>query len=101
MKRVYKYPLYVPMKNSGSPLTDILMPKNAKVVHVGLQEGVVTIWAEVDDDALQAAVSGREWDGRRFAVYGTGDTIPDDDAVHVGSLMDGIFVWHVYETPSR
>lgn len=60
------------------------------IVHVGTQGGdntVVCVWTEESDTTLMAT--------RRARVYGTGQPLPESD-VHLGSVVAGPFVWHVY-----
>lgn len=77
----------------------ISMPRGGRILHVDQQNGLPTLWVEVD--------SGEAKEGRRFFVVGTGDKVPDD-SVYIGSVcvadagapvIPGMtaFVWHVYE----
>lgn len=60
------------------------------VVHVGLRVArMIELWVEVDTDRLTSDNSNI------YRVFGTGHPLPDD-ATHVGSVIDGPFVWHVY-----
>lgn len=73
----------------------VLMPKHARIIHVALgQDGKYpTLWAIVSPDA--------ETETRSFAVVGTGQPLPKH-CIHAGTLIDGEFVWHVFETtPDR
>lgn len=89
MKTIHKYQL------SLIRLQPIALPKNAEILHVAVQRGVLCIWAMVtvpktDDD----------WTERWFEVFGTGDKISTDmgiDRQHIGTALDGNFVWHVFE----
>ena len=83
MRRVYKYPIQL------SDMVELSMPAGARVLLVAAQHGVGTMWAEVDDLAL--------YEVRRFRIFGTGHAIPDDSLIHVGSFLDGDFVWHLFE----
>ena len=83
MTRVFKYAI-----EHGR--TTIGMPEGSTVVHVAMQDKHVTLWAEVTD--------GGQPELREFLIVGTGQTIPDRVPFqHVGTVMDGPFVWHVYE----
>ena len=85
MRTIHEYPL---------ELVDGYQPVATRwwwrAVHVAMQDGKPTVWAEVrtDGDVLQ----------RRLLVVGTGYPVPDG-CEHVGSAMDGQFVWHVYVAP--
>jgi hypothetical protein len=66
------------------------MPAGARVLHVGTQRPRhLCVWAEVD--GLAGLVE------RRFLVRGTGHPLPADRGPHLGTVIDGPFVWHVYE----
>lgn len=79
MKTIYKY-------NTG----EVTMPKDAKVLKAGIQNGVVYVWAEVDTKA--------PIEERHFVVYGTGWEIATDrNLSYIDTVFDGPFVWHVYE----
>lgn len=74
--------------------SSIILPESAKVVHAGFDERTplqhLTLWI------LRIAEPKGEKRPRRFEVYGTGHTIPDDRE-HVGTVPAGPFVWHVLE----
>ena len=73
----------------------ISMPRMANIIHVGLDpSGTPCIWAEVNtDDQVRP---------RAIAVVGTGRPIPEDAPIarHIGSFVQGRFVWHVYSRPA-
>ena len=79
-KVIYKYPL---------DLGEWRMPSHAdfKPVFVHEQNGVPTLWAEVDP-----STEDREY---LLFVIGTGHPVPLC-CEYVGSAMCGVFVWHVY-----
>ncbi len=88
MRVVYKYPLDI-----ASTVTR-KMPEGAEVLHVGMQDEGLMLWA------LAKAPSEHAWanETRTFRVYGTGHPIPDDVlAQYLGSVKDGPFIWHVFE----
>lgn len=85
-KVVYKYPL-------GMGPNTVALPKNAKIVHIGMQEGFPMMWVE----------HPHEWESyekRFFEIFGTGNPIPED-AEHISTFFDPPFVWHVYETAGK
>lgn len=61
------------------------------ILHVGHQDGVVCVWAEVNPDSPRA-----EWFNKSFVVIGTGWEVPPEH-VHRGTVQIGDMVWHVYE----
>lgn len=65
------------------------IPAGGKIVHVHMQDGWVTLWAEVDPKARKRT--------RAFYVHGTGHPItPGASYVGTAHGQDGL-VWHVYE----
>lgn len=85
MRTIFKYDLMLGYNS-------LYLPDGYKVVHVAEQYGNLTMW--VEQPAMQHSARAHT-----FNVYGTGQQIPDDRAVHVGTaLMNSGLVWHVYET---
>ena len=84
-RAVWKYPLPL------APHTQTLRFPGASVawVHVDMQDDTPTLWAEVDPDSEKARTATLTW-------FGTGHEIPGN-ALYVGTVQDGIFVWHLYE----
>lgn len=78
-KRIYKYPL--PKHINIISASEHFIPR-----HVGMQNGLLYLWAEVDDGG----------DDYRYVieVVGTGWDI-DDDSKYIGTAFDGEYVWHV------
>ena len=83
MRTIYKYRLPV------GAVFHVAMPTDAKIIHVGNQDGSVHIWAEVEN------ANPRET--RNFVIVGTGHEMPRDEGRHIGSAIVPPFVWHVYE----
>ena len=67
----------------------MLMPEGAEILHVGDQNGTITIWALVDVET--------EFLYREFIIVGTGQQIPYDKYTHIGTVFQGSFVWHIFE----
>jgi hypothetical protein len=78
MKTIYKYTLDEPVR----------IPQGSTVVQVGIQDGLYCIWAIVDTDA--------PLEERRFVVVGTGREL-SNNMVHVGTVFENPFVWHIME----
>lgn len=82
---VWKFPL--------ESETIIDLPRDAQVRLAGLDPagGRCCLWIELNPDAPR--------EPRFFALYGTGQEIDGDfpSPMHVGSIIDRPFVWHVYE----
>lgn len=75
------------------PLSDadkvIDLCATSKIIHVAMKHSEVCIWVEQADPPLVPSP-------RYFRVFGTGHPIPEGYH-HKGSVVDGGFVWHVYE----
>ena len=82
-KTIWKYPIMF------MPDRKVDMPQGALLLHVGLDDGVPCIWAEVDP---QKPLKQREIHIRR-----TGDPLQGNETVYIGSIRDGSHIWHVYE----
>jgi hypothetical protein len=82
VRAVWKYPVMV-----ADEFT-VTMPETHTVVHVALQGAQAQMWVEVDTDS-------ETWP-TTFHVEGTGHPIKSD-SIHVGSWIEGPFVWHLYE----
>lgn len=90
---VWKYPI------EAIPLTELMMPKGARVLYVGCQGTTPVLWAEVDPAAESSL--------RQFMVVTTGEAfyageVPGGDKMeYVGTfqlpLPGGEYVGHVYE----
>lgn len=63
-----------------------------KIVHAGMQNGILCIWAEVRPD-VPAPVR------KDLIIYGTGHPITPEEE-HLFTIPDGLFVWHLYRIPS-
>lgn len=83
---VWKFPLLL----APGP-QEIDMPKGAEIVLVHMQAELCFLWAVVNPAA--------DPEPRGFIIHGTGHQM-DHDGQHVGSVMDGVFVWHVFELRS-
>ena len=82
MRTVCRYPL------TSGLYSHVDMPLDARIVHVGHQEGNLTLWAEVDPDLEMRTYA--------FEVVPTGGPCPEG-SVYAGTAVVGGFVWHVYE----
>ena len=89
MNTIFKYPLAA---FEGT----VDMVYGAKVVHVAMQHGTITLWAIVEDHLPTQAY--------QYKVIGTGHECPWlFEFEYLGTAMDGTYVWHVFlekkETP--
>ena len=85
MRQVWKWALSA---EDGPQILN--MPQHATVVHVAVQSGELTLWAEssIHDTLLYE---------RLFEVHGTGHPTIADGEEFRGTVMMGSLVWHVYE----
>lgn len=93
---IWKFPLFT----GRDPQVDVQIPVGAEIVRFGIQysgpldngprAGIPTIWALCDEAAPKET--------RRFAVVGTGHSLPDG-AAYIDSYDAEPFVWHVVELP--
>lgn len=85
MRSIFRYTL--PVDDDVHTLT-----LSGEIVHVASrQHAVVEVWA-LHGDGVPA--------DRRFRIVGTGHRLPDVPVRHVGTVLDGPFVWHLLELPT-
>ena len=85
MKTVWKFQLPTEAEFS------LLLPKGAKLLHVGQQLNAPVLWALVDTDA--------DSEHRHFRLTGTGHEVEGDNLDYIGTtdIMDGRIVLHLFE----
>jgi len=82
-KRIYKYPFGI----LDRCMVDL--PENHEIIHIGLDPNhQPCIWAKVDPVEIDVSTE--------ICVIGTGHDV-DDGMEHIGSFVDGQFVWHVFK----
>jgi hypothetical protein len=84
MITVFKYPLptwHGPQEHE--------LPEGAKILCVGPQRAFTYLWAEVDTE--------KPLEVRRFHLVGTGGELPAGRLTYIGTSIESVFVWHVYE----
>ena len=86
MRTIWKYPLNL---MAGNPVLTVTSSKNAAPRMVGMQGDQPTLWMEVEPDAPSDYY-------HYFYIRGTGHEVPDFLNEHVGSFIQGPYVWHVY-----
>lgn len=88
-RTIWKFPIAI------GKITAIEAPAHAQVRLAALDpaSGGPAIWIELDPQAPRVE--------RRFRIYPTGSEIEGDGGfpypIHVGSLIDRSFVWHIFE----
>ena len=98
---VLKHRLFASMIDKAG-LIHIQLPPNARVLLIGHQpdpqhgsDVLATVWAEGDVPDNGRWLGGDPAEVWKFNVIGTGDQ-PILGLPHIGSVMAGPFVWHVY-----
>lgn len=88
MRTIWKF-------NLGAGTTIHEMPKGAKVLSIGWQNGVAVIWLLVDPSAPKVR--------RGFWLVGTGNQLSAaiEGFAFVGTLVGTPFVWHVFDAGER
>ena len=84
MNTIHKYPIKITDRQ------EVTLPENAKIIHVGIDpRGLPCLWAEVDTFDYECS-------DRDIYVVGTGNPRDEEAKTHLGSFVQGPFVWHVY-----
>lgn len=78
MKTIWKFPIQ----------NTLMLPVGFKPLHVAMQMGILTLWAEVDPNAPKEPMQAH--------VIGTGQPFDETGMTYVGTAQDGPFVWHLY-----
>lgn len=83
MRTIFKYPIEITNRQI------ITSPLCSEIRHVGLDpSGQPCMWAEADFDLPP--------DPWTLYIIGTGHPIPNEATRHIGSFVQGPFVWHAY-----
>ena len=82
MRRVYKYPLQLIDSVQKLYVHDVSTP-----LLFAMQDGMPCLWLEVSTSQTKVE--------KQVMIVGTGHQVPDGFK-HIGSCIDGIFVWHLY-----
>lgn len=83
---IYKYPLA--MDDLSAP-QELRVPGGGRIVHVGQQDQVPTVWILCWPESATIM--------RRLRVVGTGWPTPGGNYEYRGTALCGAFVWHVFE----
>jgi hypothetical protein len=85
MKIIYKQALAITDEQH------LTLPEAAKVLHVAVQGGQLTLWYMFD-------AAKKKTETRTFRVVGTGHQIADaEQLTHLGTVLMSSYVWHVFE----
>lgn len=93
---IWKFQVGTPGKTGSRCL--VALPAGAHVVHVAMQQGIVTIWARCPVDPLPSVEPPAS---RAFLTLATGDNVPPGAIYHgtVDLHGDGALIFHVFEWP--
>jgi hypothetical protein len=88
MKTIWKFPLMIADRQ------EIVMPQGARLLSVGLQNGLMQLWAVVDPSRPKST--------RTIAIVGTGHDMDSHEIERwffVGTCitMGGRIVWHIFD----
>ncbi len=81
MQKIYKYRL------NGR---NVSLPEGAEILDIQYQNEKLTMWALVNPDVTKTAT-------HMIEIYGTGESLPHGKWIHLKTLQQGAFVWHVFE----
>ena len=79
---IHKYPL----KWEETQIIDV--PPGAEPLALQAQNGVPTLWAKVNEDAIL--------EPRTVRIFGTGAPMPADPGRYLGTIQAGCFVFHFF-----
>ena len=82
MNKIYKYPLEM------TATQIIRMPCGTEILHVAEQHGMLCLWAVVDPAA--------ELRDYVIQIVGNGHPFQRNNKQHLGTVLMGEFVWHVF-----
>lgn len=83
MTVIYKYQL----RNKSEQ--EITIPKGAQVIHVGVQDETICLWAIIDTDAPDATM--------HISIYGTGTEIADiGKQSYLGTVHARPYIFHIF-----
>lgn len=82
MKRIFKYEIELREHQKA------LLPDGARFLSCQLQRDVICLWAVVDPGARHIE--------RTIHIVGTGHEVPDLDLIHLGTVQQSPYVWHVF-----
>lgn len=91
MTRIWKWTLQITDKQM------LQMPQGAKVLTAQMQGEELCLWAQVGPPD-----PGVPQEARTFAIYGTGNPMPDEPGEYVATFQTqgGALVFHVYDLSS-
>lgn len=67
----------------------IELATDAVILSANMQYNGLFIWVKFYEDSPTRP--------RRFLMFGTGQDFDDSELVYISTVMDGAFVWHIFE----
>jgi hypothetical protein len=92
MKTIWKYVIECDSVLDAPFPIAVPAPAGAKPISVGIQDGKVCVWAEVDPASRPGNI--------RLWCVGTGFGAVPEGATFLGTVAQGRFVWHLYHQPN-
>lgn len=83
---IWKYQL----KMTGDQF--VYVPSKHEILSLHLQGDDCCMWVKVDPLAEKIAI--------RIYMFGTGMHVPVNPLVHIGTVQDGMLVWHFFREPT-
>lgn len=85
MMKIWKWPIKMTERQT------LMMPAGAEILDVQVQANEVCLWALCDPNRTEVP--------REIAVYGTGNTVPDEPGKYLATVQThaGNYVWHVFD----
>jgi len=80
---IYKYAL-------NSMFTRIMLPNNAEILCVKMQDDVPQMWVLLDTKDIKKRM-------RSFVIVGTGEKRVIDNMKYIDTYEEGFYIWHVFE----
>lgn len=83
MKTIHKYILDI------QALQTIKMPEDPHILDIQVQDEDIVMWAKVDTEDKYVT--------HTFAIYGTGNPMPEYPGLYLATVQLDGFAWHIYE----
>ncbi len=83
--QIWRYPLTITDQQI------LLLPIGAKPLSAQMLKEPINgpqLWILCDENAVK--------ESRTIAIYGTGDSLPDEPGNYIGTLQEGYYIWHVF-----
>lgn len=85
-EQVWKYEMPVP----GGERAHLIPAAGLLPGFLGMQGGSIMFWTTVDGDGPLYRY--------RFVTVGTGSDVDPEYETYLGTVLDGLYVWHVFAT---